>query len=640
MFFDEKDLVTATKRATPLRKAPAIATIVTAEEIKNMGARNLLDVLKMAPGFGVSTNEDGQNMIEVRGIRTSISEKILMMIDGHSLNKNITGSAIWAMSERIPVEHIKQVEIVRGPGSALYGNSAFLAIINVITKDADDIHGVEVKTGGGSFDTYKGNITAGNAWGNKLTVMGSTDYVNTRGAKLNVPFDALGASGTPELGFWQTDTFLKIGYGDFSIRGGFRKAYKEEYIGLGYALARGGQQHMNTYWTEVAYGLRFTDNLSSNVKVYYDHWEQNPLVKILPDGFPGFPEGMIGKPLTKDRAFGTEFQIDWDLFKGNHLVLGASYEVIEQYDTRQLANFNPLTFAPLGGPVQEVANWNQDATRRIFAIYLQDEWQVIENLNLTAGVRYDRYSDFGDTVNPRAGLVWSFLENADLKLLYGQAFRAPTFQELYNANNPIVLGNPNLKPEKIKTYEAALSYRFAQWLALTTNYFYSSINDLIDWDHSMSPGLYTNIGKARTQGVELGLYGSYFGDLSWKLGYTYQDTRNEITGEKLPYVPVQRINGSVNYAMNRYLNLHTDVLWTGSRPRTAGDTRSESPSYTTVDLAVTAKNFIRNFEIQASIHNLFDERFHDPDTSGALRSVPGDFPREGISAFLTATYKF
>lgn len=639
MYFDEKDLVTATKRATPLRKAPAIATIITAEEIKNMGARDLLDVLKMVPGIGVSITEAGINMIEMRGIRTSLTEKILIMIDGHSMNRNGFGSAIWTLIERIPVEHIKQVEIVRGPGSALYGNSAFLATVNVITKDADDINGAQAKAGGGSFDTYKGNITAGKTFGDKLTAMASTDFVNTRGPKLNVPQDALGSSGTPELGFWQTDTFLKLGYGDFSVRGGFRKIYEQNYIGLGYAVVPGNEQNINTYWAEMAYALRFTDALATNLKIHYDHFEQNPLVKILPNGFPGFPDGMIGKPLLKDRTIGSEFQVDWDVFKGNHLIMGLSYEVMQQYDTKQIANFNPLTFAPIGS-VQEVANFNKDATRQIFALYLQDEWKLLEKVSLTAGIRYDHYSDFGDTVNPRAGLVWNALENADLKLLYGRAFRAPTFTELYNRNNPVVVGNPGLKPEKIETYEAAATYRFTRWLALDVNYFNSKITDLIDWNHSIIPGVYSNIGKATTQGVEMGLHGSVPGGLSWKAAYTYQDPRDDITGNRLPYVPSQRLNGSVNYAFNRYLNLHTDVLWTGERPRAIGETRPSMPSYTTVDLAITAKNIIQNLELQASIHNLFDERFHDPDTSGALNKVPGDFPREGISWFLTAKYRF
>ena len=100
------------------------------------------------------------------------------------------------------------------------------------------------------------------------------------------------------------------------------------------------------------------------------------------------------------------------------------------------------------------------------------------DLNLTAGVRYDHYSDLGSTTNPRLGLVWSFLKNADRKLLYGQAFRAPSFTELYNDNNPSLMGNPDLLPEKIKTYEASLGYRFSDSLRANLNYFHNNIDSL------------------------------------------------------------------------------------------------------------------------------------------------------------------
>lgn len=108
LLWEEKDLYTATKRATSLRKAPAIATIITADEIRNMGARNLEDVLKMVPGIGISTNAWGTHMIEVRGIRSGASEKILFMIAGHSLNRNTNGSSlIYNVANKLPVENIQ-----------------------------------------------------------------------------------------------------------------------------------------------------------------------------------------------------------------------------------------------------------------------------------------------------------------------------------------------------------------------------------------------------------------------------------------------------------------------------------------------------------------------------------------------------
>ncbi len=657
MVMEEKDLVTATKRHTTVRKAPAIATVISADEIRNMGARNLLDVLKMVPGIGISTNEFGALMIEVRGIRTTLNEKILFLIDGHSLNRNINGSALYNFADMLPVENIKQVEVVRGPGSALYGNSAFVATINVITRDAAEIDGLEAKVGGGSFDAWKANMVGGKAIGDKLTVSGSLDHSQTKGPKLSVEADALTgtpfslAPGSPYLGSKQTDAFLKIAYGDLSFRGHYLTRKKDAFIGVASALTdERSVDNVDNYWGELAYAMSLKEGLSTNFKFTYDHYEQDPFVKVYPNGFGGvYPAGLIGKPLVKNNTIGGEMQVDWEIFKGNHLIAGLSFEELRQYDVKQLANFDPLTGAPLAS-VQEVANWNKDATRQIWATYLQDEWQLPYNVNLTAGLRYDHYSDFGETVNPRIGLVWSFLDNADLKLLYGTAFRAPNFQELYDINNSTIVGNPNLKPEKIQTYEAGLAWRLNRFFAANLNYFYSLINDQIGWAPSSTPGapaVDANIGKSETQGVEFGLNGAYGTDLYWKLSYAYQNPRNADTDQRLPYVPSQRVSGSINYAPVKYLNLHTDVLWTGSRPRDTGDSRPDVPAYATVDLAVTLKNFYKSLEIQGTVRNLFDQRYKDPDTSGGNVNLlgtgpktPGDFPREGISAFVTAMYKF
>lgn len=649
MFMEEKDLVTATKRAVSVRKAPAIATVIGADEIRNMGARNLLDVLKMVPGIGISTNEFGANMIEVRGIRTALNEKILFMIDGHSLNRNMNGSALYNVTDMLPMENIRQIEVIRGPGSALYGNSAFVATINIITRNAEEINGLELKGGGGSFDSYKGNLVGGMAIGDKLTISGSLDHFQTNGPKLKVEADALTGTpftltpGSPYLGFKQTDALLKVGYGDFSFRGHYLTRQKEAYIGVASALTEEPSvDHVDNYWGELAYGLRLAEGLSANLKLSYDHYEQDPYVKIYPNGFAGvYSNGMIGKPLVKNGTIGTDLQLDWDAFKGNHLIAGVSFEELSQYGVKQLANFDPTTGAPLSS-VQEVANWNKNATRDIFAIYLQDEWQLPAQVNLTAGVRYDHYSDFGDTVNPRAGLVWNFLENADLKLLYGQAFRAPNFQELYNINNPAVVGNPNLKPEKIQTYEAGLAWRSNRFFGANMNYFFSTIKDQIGWDPSTTgvAAVNVNLRNSETQGIELGLNGAYGADLYWKLSYTYQDPRDSDTNKRLPYVPSQRASGSLNYAPVKYVNLHSDLLWTGARPRAAGDTRPDSPDFTTVDLAVTIKSFFQTLEIQGVVHNIFDTHISDPDISGAKNLIPGDFPREGISTFVTASYKF
>lgn len=650
LFFEEQDLVTATKRPTSLRKAPAIATIITADEIRNMGANNIMDVLKMAPGLGISINESGVLMLEVRGVRTAINEKVLVMIDGHSLNRNFDGSALYNVAGLLPVENIKQVEVVRGPGSALYGTSAFVATINIITRNAEEINGLELKSGGGSFDTFKANMVAGKAIGDKLTFSMSADHFQTNGPNLGIPADVLTptgtslAPGTADSSAKQTDVFFKVGYGDLSFRGHYLTKKRGLFIGLGSALTESSQDMIDNYWGELAYDLHITKGLTSNTKVRYDYYDQDPYVRILPKGAYGlYTEGMVAIPLVKNRNIGVEEQLSWDVHDDHHLILGASFDVMRQYGTGEITNYDPNTFLPLVPPVlQETANWNRDVTREVWALYGQYEWQAMENLNITLGGRYDHYNDFGGTTNPRVALVWSFLENADLKLLYGKAFRAPNFVELYNTTNPVVVGNPILKPEKIETYEAGLAYRFNRFFAAELNYFYSEIKNMIIWNTNVplnNPAFYDNIGSAITQGVELGINGAYKRDFHWKFSYAWQEPRDAITNRPLPYVPAQRANASINYVVTKYANLHTDLLWTGVRPRDKGDTRQQMPAYFTADMALTFKNFYKTLEIQAVVKNLLNQHYKDPDTSNASK-VPSDFPREGISAFVSASYRF
>ena len=645
----ETFMVTATKRKISTRKAPAIATVITADEIKNMGARDLTDVLKTVPGFGVSINEWGVNMFEVRGIKTVGSEKILVMMDGHRLNESYSGSALKHMFESLSVEKIKQVEIIRGPGSALYGANAFVAVINVITKDADDVDGLQAGVAGGSFDTKKAGFVGGKSFKDKkIKIFGSADYLKTDGSEPTIEADMLSpapfskAPGNADTHLDKKEAFVKASYGDVTFKGHYLRNDYGVYIGLANALADDNFVAYTDYWGELSYSNSFTDRVSASVRAYFDHWDQDTDLKLFPPGFPGYPDGATGKPSQNERTLGTELQSGWDISGGNHLIAGFSFEHIKQYDVKYGANYNPFTFEPLGS-LQEVSSWanfNKDVTRKVWAVYIQDEWALKDNLNLTAGVRHDNYDDFGGTTNPRAALVWNFLENADIKLLYGQAFRAPSFVELYNDGNPNALGNPDLDPEKIKTYEVSLGYRFGGSYTVNANYFYNDIDDLIALDTSVSPPRYANIGGAKIDGIEAVLMGQYSPANYWKLTYTYQNPKDADTDEDLPNVPSQRAGLSLNYGFTKYLNGHTDILWTGKRPRVSGDDRGDMPSYTTVDLTLIAKNFWKNLEVRGMIHNLFDEEYEDPDLSGEQKLIPYDYPREGISALIEFSYRF
>ena len=477
-----------------------------------------MDVLKLVPGIGIAITDSGFFRLEVRGTVTGQSEKVLIMINGHSLNKNHSGSAFPFFLDHLSVDNIKQIEIVRGPGSALYGTNAFVAVINIVTESAETMEGANLSVSGGSFDTRKYNLLAGKTFKNGLKISGSIDNLKTHGPDLRIREDRL--SGTPfstapgnaDTRFEGAGINFEASYNNLTYRGQYLTNDRGAYIGLGYALTDYNSIKSDNFWQELSYSHSFTEKFSSTMKLYYDYFKQDWLVKVFPDGFAGsFPNGMIGGPKAKDRTIGGEIQLDYSISDTNHLLAGTLYEEVKQYDVKAISNFNPNTGEYLG-PVQDISswgNWNRNIKRYIFAAYIQDEWAIRDDLNLTAGVRYDRYNDFGDTINPRVGIVWSFLENADLKLLYGQAFRAPTFTELYSINNPTIMGNPDLAPEKIKTYEASVGYTYSERFRIELNYFHNDIDDLIVRGPSTSPASYANLGEAKSDGLEAVLSGKY-----------------------------------------------------------------------------------------------------------------------------------
>ncbi|MHB8880964.1 MAG: TonB-dependent receptor plug domain-containing protein [Thermodesulfovibrionales bacterium] len=649
MYFTSEELEISTRRAIPLRKAPAIATVITDREIYNMGARTLMDVLKLVPGMGIAITDQGFFRLEVRGTVTGQSEKVLIMIDGHGLNRNIAGSSFPFFLDYLSLDTIKKIEIVRGPGSALYGTNAFVAVINIITKSAEDMEGAHLSVSGGSFDTRKYSFLAGKTFRNGLKISAGIDYMKTDGPDLRITRDRL--SGTPfttapgnaDTRFEGAGINYEVSYRNLTYRGQYLANDRGAYLGLGFALTNFNSIKSYNFWQELSYSHSFTEKFSSKIKLYYDYFNQDWLVKVFPNGFAGsFPNGMIGGPKAKDRTLGGEIQFDYSLSDANRLLAGIAYEEMKQYDVKAISNFNPNTGAFLG-PVQDISsfgNWNRNAKRDIFAAYLQDEWKIKDNVSLTAGVRFDHYSDFGDTTNPRLGIVWRFLENADLKLLYGQAFRAPSFTELYTVNNPTLIGNPDLAPERIKTYEASIGYTYSERFRIDLNYFHNDMDNLIVRNLATSPATYANLGRAESKGIEAVLSGKYSHDNYWKLAYSWQDPRDSHTGERIAFVPSSRASAGVNHGFSKYLVSHVDVLWTGPRPRPTGDTRDDVASYTTVDLTLTLRNIYKNLEIQAAIHNLLNEKYEDPDLSGAAQLIPNDFPREGVAALLKVSYRF
>ena len=647
IFTEEEIVVSALKRPRSVSKSPAIMSVITSKQIKQMGFRTLVDVLKIVPGFYISMDETGEREIAVRGVLDDASQKVKVLIDGHSINDVWRGGAMWNFND-LPVENIKKIEVIRGPGSALYGQNAFLAVINIITKDTEDIDGFQVTTSGGSFDTQNYNLLFGKEYGD-LKISGFLDYFDTQGFSKKIEQDTLfpasfsKSSGRSQNRKEKTDLNLKLSYKNLEVKSKYMKKRREDYIGVNDALNDESILKDTYIFSELTYKLSLGDRLNITPKVYYDQYNYDPFFEQRPDGFVDpfgrlHPDGLKGRLRLKQRTIGFDNQINYKVFEGNELTFGFQYEWIHQGDIHYGTNFHPVTFAPLPF-VTDFSNdlpFTRRATRQIWALYLQDEWNITKDIDITVGVRHDHFTRFEGTTNPRVGVIWRFLENAHLKLLFATAFKAPSFQELFLTNNSVKVGNPNLDPEKINTFEAGLGYNFTSHIRGNINYFFNRIRDRIIVDTG-NPKQFQNGAGARIQGVEAELKADLGNDNYVFTNYTFQDAEETRNRNRLPDVPVHSGNIGINAGFWKYANANLTTLLSGPRPREDGDTRRDIPAQALVNLTLIGKNFVDNFEIKGSIFNLFDKSYDDP---APKNTVPTDYPQPGRSFIIELRYQF
>jgi len=315
------------------------------------------------------------------------------------------------------------------------------------------------------------------------------------------------------------------------------------------------------------------------------------------------------------------------------LVTGLSYEIQKLRNPVYKANYNPLTNA-LVGSFQDFSapdtNFVSEEDRKFWALYSELLYDPRDDLRLTAGVRYDNYSDFGEVVNPRLGAAWQANEHNNIKVMYGQAFRAPTFAELYNKNNPTLVGNSNLKPERVKTLELNIQNTDIPTLTASLTFFKSTIDNII----TTANKTYINQGKTTSTGIEAELKkelnrGSYI-----LANYTFQEPKNRLTSEDLENISQHEAYLALNYRINKHFNLYTDAKYAGDQTRSSTSSREKVDESITCNATLLVKKLLaKELSMKFSIYNLFDEKSYDSNN-------PYDYPLAGRSYMAELSYKF
>jgi iron complex outermembrane receptor protein len=325
--------------------------------------------------------------------------------------------------------------------------------------------------------------------------------------------------------------------------------------------------------------------------------------------------------------------------------LGSRYQ---SFDGNETKNFGPgvLDKIPLpsvvDGTLTDVDNtpniYLGNGTRSIRFMSVQDEWQLHKNVALTAGIRYDDYSDFGSATNPRLALVWGTSENLTTKLLYGSAFRAPSFSELYFKNNPVTLGNPNLKPERIDTLELAFNYRFNPNLQTTLTLFSYEAKEMIDFiaDANAPTKTAQNARDQDGDGFELEFSWKPVSQLRLSSSYSLQDATDAKTNAVVPDAPGRQIkfNADWEFYNNWFFNTQLDRV--SDRHRAITDKRAAIDDYTWINFTLRAKNILPALDLLLAVRNATNADARAP-SSGRIAE---DYPLEARSAWVELKYQF
>ena len=664
----------ASGTATPLDKAAAIATVITAEDIEAMGANDIDEVLETVPGLHVGRIPFSSPKYNIRGITSTHTPQTLVMINGIPISSLYIGnpSLVWG---GMPVKAISKIEVIRGPGSALYGADAFAGVINIVTKGSNDIQHNDTGVQAGSFNSLRSWVNYGTRQYN--TDIGlSLEYSQTDGFDSIITADAqtlldsltgshasLAPSKT-NMGRNTLDARLQLEGNNWTSHLGYQRRYNLEMgAGIAQAIDPNAKFSSDRINADFSYQLpNFFEKLKINTRASYYYADQQAMVNNLlyPAGsntvypvsmFPNlFPNGVVGNPEYREEQ--ARFNIDGE-FNGfnNHIIrAGVGFFWGDIYEVTEQKNFLP-SLLPRPNGIEEVADTPEvflpEKGRTSYSIYAQDEWLFDPQWALTTGIRYDEYSDFGNTINPRLALVWANNNKMSTKLLYGRAFRAPSISELFATSNPVTLGNPDLSPESIDTYELAFSHQMSSDFSYSSNIFFYEINDFIAFEFNpvTLAKQAQNIGHIQGQGFEHEM--TYTPNDSFKLtgNYSYQKTKDKTNGGTVGETPNQELYLRAEWEFKPQYSLNSQVNWVGEQKRSANDDRNPTHSYTTVDINLQAKQVFKNVDMALIIKNAFDEDVHEasqPPLKPLFQKafVPNDYPMAGRSVFAQMSYKF
>ena len=603
-------VITAARKPQRITEAPSTIDVITAEEIKRSGALTLSELLERLPGIYTPIAHNSLDMLWIRGVGGRSNDNALLLIDGTPYRTLYLSN--FPINEQIPLEDIKKIEIIRGPGSALYGSNAFSGVVNIITKNVVDMRHNEISSSYGTYDTQNHYVFMGKEFENG-EISFFAKYLDSNG--YDARRDDEGIPTDNRRGIDNKAYKLKLKYKNFDFNFRYSKSTLDNFT---VALDEGenGDKHTREHiLSQLGFHQDISPKLSIHIKAYFNYFDFESS-GIAQDENLDVTE--VGRAENYGRVAGIDL-LSTAKFSDNHtLLLGINYEY--EYLNHSYLEVSEPPGTPFalrefasesGGDVPEsISNSN-------FGVYLEDELKLSEQVILTSGLRFDSFEASDSNFSPRISLVYTPSQKTAIKLRYGEGFRAPTFQQLYKqVEDGEGEGNKNLSPQTIKTGEFEISQFLSDNHRLNATFYYSGYEKFIK---VLGDGDFENLSKRDFYGLEIGLNGNISKNLSYFTNYSFTEAQ-ESNGTDVGGVPKNMGNIGFTYTGLKFVEIVPHVRIIGRRNRPFDYQEDVAPEnrkdllggYSILNLTMLFKNLPGPMTASLSVRNLLDETYHTP----------------------------